>query len=141
MLDIKYIIENKELVQEGLNKKGYANIINLDDLISLHSSITKLKTSSQAKAEEKNKLSNSIKSASAEERPAIIAKSKELGEALKQELEELDAEQKKYDEIMLRMPNMPSPDCPVGPDESGNVVIRKVGEIPQFNFKPRDHTA
>ena len=31
MLDIKYIIENKELVQEGLNKKGYANIINLDD--------------------------------------------------------------------------------------------------------------
>ena len=139
MLDIKYIIENKELVQEGLNKKGYANIISLDDLISLHSSITKLKTSSQAKAEEKNKLSNSIKSASAEERPAIIAKSKELGEALKQELEELDAEQKKYDEIMLRMPNMPSPDCPVGPDESGNVVIRKVGEIPQFNFKPRDH--
>ena len=139
MLDIKYIIENKELVQEGLNKKGYANIISLDDLISLHSSITKLKTSSQAKAEEKNKLSNSIKSASAEERPAIIAKSKELGEALKQELEELDAEQKKYDEIMLRMPNMPSPDCPVGPDESGNVVIRKVGEIPQFGFKPRDH--
>ena len=139
MLDIKYIIENKELVQEGLNKKGYANIINLDDLISLHSSITKLKTSSQAKAEEKNKLSNSIKSASAEERPAIITKSKELGEALKQELEELDAEQKKYDEIMLRIPNMPSPDCPVGPDESGNVVIRKVGEIPQFNFKPRDH--
>lgn len=139
MLDIKYIIENKELVQEGLNKKGYANIISLDDLISLHSSITKLKTSSQAKAEEKNKLSNSIKSASAEERPAIIAKSKELGEALKQELEELDAEQKKFDEIMLRMPNMPSPDCPVGPDESGNVVIRKVGEIPQFNFKPRDH--
>lgn len=139
MLDIKYIIENKELVQEGLNKKGYANIISLDDLISLHSSITKLKTSSQAKAEEKNKLSNSIKSASAEERPAIIAKSKELGEALKQELEELDAEQKKFDEIMLRMPNMPSSDCPVGPDESGNVVIRKVGEIPQFNFKPRDH--
>ena len=139
MLDIKYIIENKELVQEGLNKKGYANIISLDDLISLHSSITKLKTSSQAKAEEKNKLSNSIKSASAEKRPAIIAKSKELGEALKQELEELDAEQKKFDEIMLRMPNMPSPDCPVGPDESGNVVIRKVGEIPQFNFKPRDH--
>ena len=139
MLDIKYIIENKELVQEGLNKKGYANIISLDDLISLHSSITKLKTSSQAKAEEKNKLSNSIKSASAEERPAIIAKSKELGEALKQELEELDAEQKKFDEIMLRMPNMPSPDCPVGPDESGNVVIRKVGEIPQFNFKPRDN--
>ncbi len=139
MLDIKFIIENKELVKEGLRKKGYEKIINVDDLIALHSAITRLKTSSQAKAEEKNKLSNSIKSASAEERPAIIAKSKALGEELKKELDELSAEQKKYDEIMLRMPNMPSPDCPVGPDESGNVVLRRVGEIPHFDFTPRDH--
>ena len=84
MLDIKFIVENKELIKDGLKKKGYTNI-NIDDLISLHSSITKLKTSSQALAEEKNKLSNSIKSASAEERPAIIAKSKALGEELKKE--------------------------------------------------------
>ena len=139
MLDIKFIIENKELVKEGLRKKGYEKIINVDDLIALHSAITRLKTSSQAKAEEKNKLSNSIKSASAEERQAIIAKSKALGEELKKELDELSAEQKKYDEIMLRMPNMPSPDCPVGPDESGNVVLRRVGEIPHFDFTPRDH--
>ena len=83
MLDIKFIIENKDQVQDGLNKKGYAKIINLDELISLHGSINKLKTSSQALAEEKNKLSNSIKSALAEERPAIIAKSKALGEELK----------------------------------------------------------
>ncbi len=139
MLDIKFIIENREQIQDGLNKKGYAAVINLDELISLHASINKLKTSSQAKAEEKNKLSNSIKSASAEERPAIIAKSRALGDELKKELDELDAEQKNFDEIMLRMPNMPSPDCPVGPDESGNVVLRKVGEIPHFDFKPRDH--
>lgn len=53
MLDIKFIIENKDQVQDGLNKKGYAKIINLDELISLHGSINKLKTSSQALAEEK----------------------------------------------------------------------------------------
>ncbi len=138
MLDIKFIIENKELVQDGLNKKGYTQI-DLDNLISLHSSITKLKTSSQALAEEKNKLSNSIKSASAEERPAIIAKSKALGEELKKRQEELAAEQEKFDNIMLRMPNLPSPNTPVAPDESGNVVIRKIGEIPHFDFTPKDH--
>lgn len=138
MLDIKFIIENKSLVREGLDKKGYTNI-NLDNLISLHSSINKLKTSSQAIAEEKNRLSNSIKSASAEEKPAIIAKSKELGEQLKKEQEELAIEQAKFDDIMLRMPNLPSPQTPVGPDDSANVVIRKVGEIPHFDFKPRDH--
>lgn len=139
MLDIKYIIANQELIKEGLEKKGYSKIINLDELVSLHSSINKLKTSSQALAEEKNRLSNSIKSASAEERPAIIAKSKEIGEELKKEQDELAAEQEKFDEIMLRMPNMPSPETPVGPDDSGNVVRRKVGELPQFSFTPRDH--
>ena len=108
MLDIKFILENKQLVREGLDKKGYTNI-DLDNLISVHSSLTKLKTSSQALAEEKNKLSNSIKSATAEERPAIIAKSKEVGEELKKEQAELDELQAKFDDMMLRMPNLPSP--------------------------------
>jgi len=35
MMDIKYIIANKELVREGLAKKGYANIINIDELQNL----------------------------------------------------------------------------------------------------------
>lgn len=83
MLDIKYIIANKELVREGLAKKGYEKVIDVDDLEKLYFNINKLKTSSQSMSEEKNKLSNSIKSATAEERPAIIAKSKEIGEELK----------------------------------------------------------
>lgn len=138
MLDIKFILENKQLVREGLDKKGYTDI-DLDNLISVHSQLTKLKTSSQALAEEKNKLSNSIKSASNEERPAIIARSKEVGEELKKELAELDELQAKFDDLMLRMPNLPSPQAPQGPDESGNVVIRKVGDLPKFDFTPRDH--
>lgn len=138
MLDIKFIVENKDLVAEGLIKKGYTNI-NIDDLISLHSSINKLKTSSQALAEEKNRLSNNIKTASAEERPAIIAKSKEIGEDLKKEQDELALEIEKFDNIMLRMPNLPSNDSPVGKDDTCNVVRRKVGDLPKFDFTPRDH--
>lgn len=140
MLDIKFIIENLDLVQDGLKKKGYTkNDLDLDELISLHKDINRLKTSSQALAQEKNKLSNSIKSADPAERPNIIAKSKELGEQLKNELSALEEEQKKFDLMMLKMPNMPSPECPVGPDDSANVVRRKVGEIPHFDFQPRDH--
>lgn len=137
MLDIKYIIENKEYVLEGLKKKGFH--VDVDALIALYLEINKLKTSSQSLAEEKNKLSNSIKSASPEDRPAIIARSKALGEQLKQEQEDLEAKQKEYDNMMLRMPNLPSPDAPQGEDESGNVVVRKVGKIPTFDFPIRDH--
>lgn len=140
MLDIKYIAENPDVIKDGLAKKGYSkDVIDVDALIALYKDINKLKTSSQSLSEEKNKLSNSIKSASAEERPAIIAKSKALGEELKVEQEKLAAEQAKFDDIMLRMPNMPSAESPVGPDDSANVVRRKVGELPQFDFTPRDH--
>ena len=116
MLDIKYIAENPEVIKEGLAKKGYTKEdIDIDALIALYKDINKLKTSSQALSEEKNKLSNSIKSASAEERP------------------------EKFDMVMWRMPNMPSPESPVGKDDSENVVRRKVGELPKFDFTPRDH--
>ena len=140
MLDIKYIAENPEVIKAGLAKKGYSKEdIDVDALIALYKDINKLKTSSQALSEEKNKLSNSIKSASAEERPNIIAKSKQIGEELKVEQEKLAAEQEKYDNIMWRMPNMPSPESPVGKDDSENVVRRRVGELPKFDFTPRDH--
>ena len=67
MLDIKFIIENTDAVRNGLEKKGYTNdVLDLDALIALHKEINKLKTSSQSIAEEKNKLSNAIKSASSE---------------------------------------------------------------------------
>ena len=96
MLDIKFIIDNPELVKEGLAKKGYTpEQIDIDALIALHKDVNKLKTSTQALAEEKNRLSNSIKSASADERPAIIAKSREIGEELKKEQEQIK-EQKEY---------------------------------------------
>ena len=138
MLDIKFIAENKELVKEGLAKKGYtAEQINIDALLALYKDVNKLKTSTQALAEEKNRLSNSIKSASAEERPAIIAKSKELGEQLKKEQEQLAEEQQKFDNIMWKMPNLPSPQSPVAPDETGNVVIKKVGEPTNLILNPK----
>ncbi len=140
MFDIKFITENPDLVKEGIAKKGYTKEdLDIDALIALYKDINKLKTSSQALAEEKNKLSNSIKTAAPEERAAIIAKSKAIGEEFKSEQEKLNTEQEKFDLMMLKMPNLPSPESPIGSDDSGNVVRRRVGEIPHFDFTPRDH--
>ena len=140
MLDIKFILENPALVKEGLQKKGYTQEqIDIDALIALHAEVNKLKTSTQALAEEKNRLSNSIKSATPEDRPNIIAKSKSIGEELKNEQELLDEAQKRFDNIMWRMPNLPCETSPVAADEEGNVVIKKVGEPTKFDFEPKDH--
>lgn len=140
MFDIKFITENPDLVKEGIAKKGYTKEdLDIDALIALYKDINKLKTSSQALAEEKNKLSASIKNAAPNERAAIIAKSKAIGEEFKSEQEKLNTEQEKFDLMMLKMPNLPSPESPIGPDDSGNVVRRRVGELPHFDFTPCDH--
>ncbi|MBR6355891.1 MAG: serine--tRNA ligase [Alphaproteobacteria bacterium] len=138
MLDIKFIADNTDWVKKSLGRKGF-EAEKVDELLKTFYEMNKLKTSSQALAEEKNKLSNSIKSASNEERPAIIAKSKAVGEEFKKEQEQLAALEEKYNDMMLRMPNYPSEESPDGPDDSANVVRRKVGEVPHFDFVPKDH--
>jgi len=138
MLDIKFIIDNQALVQDGLNKKGFTNI-DLEELIATYTQLTSFVTSAQELREEKNRLSNSIKTAKPDERPQIIARSKELGDELKQEEEELKTLEERFNQVMLRMPNLPSKDAPVGTDDSGNVVVRKVGQPPKFDFQPLDH--
>ncbi|MBR3677180.1 MAG: serine--tRNA ligase [Alphaproteobacteria bacterium] len=138
MLDIKFIADNTDWVKQSLGRKGFS-AEKVDELLNTFYEMNKLKTSSQALAEEKNKLSNSIKSASNEDRPAIIAKSKAVGEEFKAEQEKLAALEAQFNDMMLRMPNYPSLESPDGPDDTANVVRRKVGEIPHFDFTPRDH--
>lgn len=137
MLDIKFIAENTEWVKQSLGKKGFP-AAKVDELLNVYQDLNKVKTALQALAEEKNKLSSAMKSALPDEKPAIIVKSRSIGEKMKNELTKLDEVQAKFDDMILRMPNYPSDDCPVAPDESGNVVIRKVGEPRKFDFKPRD---
>jgi len=40
---------------------------------------------------------------------------------------------------LLDMPNLASPDVPAGNDENDNVELRTWGEVPAFEYKPRDH--
>ncbi len=138
MPDIKYIIENTDEVKKSLARKGY-EAEKIDALINQYKELNKLKTAVQTKAEEKNKLSTAIKSAPAEEKAAIIAKSKQIGEEMKETQIELDKAQADYDLMILGLPNMPSADCPDGKDDSENVVIKKWGEPTKFDFTPRDH--
>ena len=46
---------------------------------------------------------------------------------------------KEYKSLLYRVPNIYSEDTPVGPDESENKVLKRVGELTKFNFKPKDH--
>ena len=44
-----------------------------------------------------------------------------------------------FDDLMLKAPNIPTEDTPIGKDETENKVIREVGKLPAFNFKSKNH--
>ncbi len=138
MLDIKFIRENKEIVQEGAKKKfvdvDIIKLIELDD-----ERLKQLKEVEDLRSEV-NKVSNNIsRNQDSVQKMQLIEEMRAVKEDIKQKEEKLKATMEEWQKMMLEIPNVTSPDVPIGPDESGNVVIRSWGEKPVFDFKPKEH--
>ena len=137
MLDIAYIRQNPDAVRAAIKNKRFD--LDLDELFEAdrvrRETIAKL----EARRQRKNEVAQAIPKASKEDRPKLI----EEGKVVKAELEKLEpmlAEvQKRFDDLMLRVPSVPRPEVPVGKGEEDNVEVRRVGEVRKFAFQPKDH--
>src|SRR3989338_1378271 len=129
MLDIKIIRENPDLVKTACKNKNVS--VDIDQLLELD--VTRRDV--QGKLDETNRARNE----------AAKAKHMEKGKALKTTAsaleEQLRGAEEELNTLMLRVPNLPSDDTPVGKDDSENVVLRQVGAIPVFDFAPKEHDA
>lgn len=137
MLDIKFIREHAEQVKTGAKNKQFD--VNIDRLLSLDTRRRELIQESEQVRARRNQVASSIKSASKEERPALIEEGKELKDRsllLEADLQEVVTE---FDQLMLMVPNVPLDEVPVGVGEEDNVEVRRVGEPTSFDFEPRDH--
>lgn len=131
MLNIKFIRDNKDIVKEAVkNKKARVNV---DELLELDRKRREIIEASESLKAEQNRGSKGPQSP---ERIEELKKLKEKIKGLEDNLAEIEI---KFYESMLSVPNIPSDDTPIGPDESANKVIRQVGQIPQFSFKPKEH--
>ena len=68
-----------------------------------------------------------------------MEEAKELKIKIQKLEEDIKLLSEKRDDIILHIPNLPSDEVPIGKDDSENVVVREVGEKPNFNFKIKDH--
>ncbi|MFZ3073682.1 MAG: serine--tRNA ligase [Minisyncoccales bacterium] len=138
MLDIKFIRQNLDIVKDACKKKNIK--CDIDHLLDVDEKRIKVMRELEAIAAEKNKASKAIPRAKdAVEREGIIKAMKALDENvgnLDKKSKELEEE---YEQLMLSVPNIPSDDSPVGPDESGNVVAETWGEPKKFDFPIKDH--
>ncbi len=138
MLDIKFIRENADIVKDSASKKKIE--VDIDELLRLDDIRREILSSVEKDRSEQNENSKKIASAtSPAERDLIIEKMQTLKVGLQEKEEKLKEVTKKWFVLMMKVPNIPSVDTPVGPDESGNKVIRSWGEKTKFNFEPRDH--
>jgi len=137
MLDTKFIRENPDIVKWACKVKGFED--HTDAIIKLDKKVRELKTLTESKTAEKNKITKQIPTAAAKDKTALIAESKKIGDEIAGALEELDEKEKELNELLLSVPQIPTKDTPLGKDETENVVTRQVGNPKKFDFTPRPH--
>lgn len=135
MLDIKFIRENPDIVKWACKVKGFDD--HTDAIIALDKRIRELKTLTETKTAEKNKITKQIPTAS--DKQALIAESKKIADEIAAEMAELAEKEAALGELMLNVPQIPKKTAPVGIDESANVILKQVGKPRKFDFTPLPH--
>ncbi len=139
MLDIKFIRENKEKVEENIRKKFQDKKLPLvTEVIELDETYRSLKVEGDNLRQERNTTSTEIGSLMREGKKDEAEKKKarvvEINEKLK-EIEEKEEElSKTIKEKMMMIPNMIADDVPIGEDDSKNVDEQHFGDpvVPDF---------
>lgn len=138
MLDINYILENKEEVKTLLKNKGYE--ADIDTLCEQLVQKRAIQRSVELNKAEQNKLSKSVPQVKKEggDVNAIFAKVKELAAENKANEDKLVVLEKEIYDVLVALPNLPDKDLLPGEKEN-NKPIYYYKEKPNFSFKLKDH--
>jgi seryl-tRNA synthetase len=139
MLDINKIRENPELVRKALEVR-HMDAAPVDQVLDLDLKRRTIIQEVEALRAERNEGSKQIgRTKDPEERQAKIEAMRVTGDkisGLDDELREVEAA---LTAVMSTLPNIPDEETPYGVDESENVVLKAVGEYPEFDFQPIPH--
>jgi seryl-tRNA synthetase len=135
MLDIRFIRENPELVQENARKKGYD--VDIVTLLELDVQKRTVLQSVDELRERRNTNSKSMKGGRPDQSTI------DEGRVIKAELSEQEAilslAESEFLDLLKKVPNMITDDVPYGASEDDNVVAKTVGDPTSFNFAARNH--
>lgn len=139
MLDINLIRENPKLVEDALVKRNM-DVSVVAELVELDLQRRTFLQEVETLKAERNRVSKEIgTSKDKAEREEKIASMRDVGDKIAALDEQVRAVEEKLGDLISNVPNLPDPLTPLGKDESENVVVRNVGEIPTFDFEPKPH--
>ncbi len=137
MLDIKFIRDHHDLVQEGARIKHID--IDIPQLLKVDDQRRQLIAKVDSLKALRNKTSKEIPSLQGEARQNAIARMKEVAGESKQLEGALRDVETRFEALMLQVPNVPAEEVPEGESDADNVLLRTWGELPQLDFTLRDH--
>ncbi len=138
MLDIKFIRDNQELIDQAAAKKRITFAVK--ELIAVDDERRTMLRSIEQKRAIQNEHSQKIaQAASGEERVRFISDMQQVKTDLNKEEEKLKEVMKTWQHLMLAVPNIPDMTVPEGKSDAENVEVRKWGTIPTFDFEPKNH--
>ncbi len=135
MLDIQFIRDNAQLVEEKSKQKGYE--VDIEKLLKLDDKRRGLIQKTDELRASLNKAAGGFKS----KRPSD--QERQTLKITKQQLAELEKQQNgtdhQYEQLLKQVPNMPLEDVPIGASEKDNKIVREWGDKPKFSFEPKTH--
>jgi seryl-tRNA synthetase len=139
MLDINLVRENPDVIREALGKRNMDPQV-VRDLQQLDLERRSYLKDVEILKAERNRVSKEIASSKdPAQREAKIAAMRDVGDQIAAYDEKIRQVESRLNEIISGIPNIPDERTPLGKDESENVVLRTVGDLPEFNFEPRPH--
>ena len=139
MLDIKYLRQNIELVQKKMDERGQK--IDFGRFLDLEAKRRDILQEVEALRNERNSVSKQVGELKKKKEDAsgLIAKMGEVSAKIKEYDESLKATEEELGAFVMIIPNVQHESVPVGSNPEDNAVVRTWGEIPFFNFEPKQH--
>jgi seryl-tRNA synthetase len=139
MIDPKLIRQSAHEVAANLARRNFE--FDADAYLALEGRRKSLQVEVESLRADKNLSAKSVGKAKAqgEDIQPLLTAVKDLGERLEKADGELQSVQGELRMIELGLPNMLHDDVPSGSDESDNTEVLVWGDVPQYDFEPRDH--
>ncbi|MCX7883421.1 MAG: serine--tRNA ligase [Caloramator sp.] len=142
MLDIKRIRNNPDIVKQAmLNRSKSFDIGLIDRVVELDEKRRQILVEVETLKNKRNTSSQQIPKLKKEGQSvdALMTEMKELSDKIKEYDEELSKVEEDITSVLLRIPNIPNEDVPIGESDKDNIEIRRWGEPRKFDFEAKAH--
>ncbi|WP_179378994.1 serine--tRNA ligase [Jannaschia marina] len=141
MHDIRQIRETPEAFDAALARRGLEPLSS--SLLALDEARRRAITGAETALAERNAASKQVGAAKAGGDEAEFERLRALVAAKKEEIARLEEESRTADaalrDALMEIPNLPDADVPDGADEDDNVEVKRWGDVPTFDFAPKEH--